>query len=69
MVGIRNKQRETFGVLFDAIQKCESEADLERVADIIDEHLMTKGITKKQYRALEELQDDRLMDLVEQGEI
>lgn len=69
MAGIRNQQRETFEELFDAVQKCESEADLERVADIIDGHLMVKGITKKQHRALEELQDDRLMDLVEQGKI
>lgn len=69
MKGIRKQQKDFARDLLLAIDRCETEEDIERVDDIALEQVQAGLITKKAYRAIEEAMDDRIMDLVEAGKI
>ena len=69
MRGIRTLQAENARDLLLAIEKCETEADIETVDDIALEQVQFGLLTKKAYRYIEEAMDDRIMALVEEGKI
>ena len=58
---------QNFIKLSNDIDKCISEEDLDKVMDIADEMLLAKHITKKAYKALEELLQERLSYLVDKN--
>lgn len=53
--------------IYTLIDNCETEDDIDRVNDIIDESMLGGRIFKKTYKFLSEELDDRLMTLVEAG--
>ena len=66
-MNIREIQSQNFKKLFDDIEKSISEEDLERISDIADEMVFIKHLTKKAYKQIEILLDERLSYLVEKG--
>lgn len=69
MRGIRTLQAENARDLLLAIEKCETEADIEIMDDIASEQVQLGLLTKKAYKGIEEAMDDRILTLVEEGKI
>lgn len=63
----REMQLQNFKKLFDDIENCMSEDDLERIEDIADEMVVGNHITKKAHKQIISLLDDRLSYLVDKG--
>lgn len=61
----REEKRKNISEICKQIDNCESEDDLERVGDILNELLQAGLIFKKDYKFLEEELDNRLMTLIE----
>ena len=66
---LSSKKRQTdsdlYSEFYNKINSCTTENELEKVSDDVDECHMCKLITNKTYNQLEELLDDKLMEIVE----
>lgn len=66
---LSSKKRQTdsdlYSEFYNQINSCTTEDELEKVSDDVDECHMCKLITNKTYKQLEELLDDKLMEIVE----
>lgn len=63
-------ERDKKQVALDMLQRvagCNTEDELESVSDMLEEALQIGYISEKEYRAIDEALEDRLMDLVEKG--
>lgn len=66
---LSSKRKQTdsnlYSEFYNKINSCTTENEIEKVSDDVDECHMCKLITNKTYEQLEELLDDKLMEIVE----
>lgn len=51
--------------LFDEIKSCNTEHDLEKINDLLEEAYLCGKVSNKEYSYISECLDDRLSDLIE----
>ena len=54
------KERQIFQELTEKINHCRTEEELETVSGLVEDYYLAGRITKREYKYLEEEQDDRL---------
>lgn len=64
-----DKSLEMYRSIMEKIEMCNTEDELEKVSDLVDDCQIARIITRKAYKALEEALDERLMTLIEEGKI
>lgn len=63
----RFNQKQVATDIINRVENCRTEAELEEVSDMAEQAVQAKLITKKAYKAVEEVLDDRLGYLVVEG--
>ena len=63
----REEQKQLAIELFNRVESCTTEEDLEKASDMAEEAVQAGRINKKAFRWIEETLDDRLSYLVERG--
>lgn len=69
MTDKQKQSAKVYSELREKIEKCNTEEELEEVSDLADEYLFFRIISKGAYKEIEEVLDDRLMTLVEEGKV
>lgn len=63
----RDNQKQLARELFNRVESCTTEEDLEKVLDMAEEAVQAGYIMKKAFKGIEEAVDERISYLVEEG--